>query len=160
MLNVCEYCEQEIGVSIELCSSVESFINGGEILFMHIGDVDNFINEVESVCSLNIQDLKERVATIKQNKSREYFGIRPTNHDDDLLCAYGSVGTYLSGGYEAYSKACFIGFIDNQKYELKNGTIVTYVGGVMVNEDGVVNKAATIAMSNKNLSQFVVTKRL
>ena len=46
------------------------------------------------------------------------------------------------------------------KYELKNGTVVTYVGGVMVNEDGVVNKAATIAMSNKNLSQFVVAKRL
>ena len=160
MLNVYEYCKQEIGVSVELCSSVENFINGGEILFMHISDIDIFMNEVESVCSSNLQDLKERVAIIKQRKSREYFGIRPTNHDNELLCAHGSIKTYLESGYESYNKACFIGFMNNKKYELKNGTIVTYVDGMMVNEDGVVNKAATIAMSNKNLSQFVVAKRL
>ena len=160
MLNVCEYCKQEIGVSVELCSSVENFINGGEILFMHISDIDVFMNEVESVCSSNLQDLKERVATIKQGKSREYFGIRPTNHDNELLCAYGSIKTYLGSGYESYNKACFIGFMNNKKYELKNGTIVTYVDGMMVNEDGFINRAATMAMSNKNLSQFVVAKRL
>lgn len=160
MQNVCEYCEKELGANISIFSSIDGFINGEEILFMHISDVDFFVDEIESKCKINFDEVMARIKTIKSNGSRVYFGLRPTKCSDRLLCATGSINTYLDGDYSQYRKACFIGLVNNSKYELKNGTIVTYIDGVMVNEDGVVNKAATMAILNKNLSQFTISKRL